>query len=880
MLCCVAVLLALGTGATAGPPSPAPATVLLDGPLNATWAANHAEEWASRGFGGIILDGLALEEDTEGLTQEIRAAAARLSEAGLAANFMRLDLAPWRPWYGGGRVMAEGVARFAEAGAFCRDTGLRGIAVDLRPDALPQHYAWDGYAREAGPAELRAGAEDFGRCALRAYLKSFPEGEILLLATSPVGSAGPLWHACFAGMIAAPDAADVTIHVVLSETTLGLGGDDPLNALERTREVLGSRLGPALQAAWGSQVALGAMLEPIVYEQGLPRAAYPVEQWRYQVTLARLLSEGYCVVRAPEGGWWQVTSREAEDYAHLLQGGPAQVRLMPPPPRDLDQYEVNSPVADYTRLGPGTLAAQPAFLLRDDRGAAAFLPAGLPRGYALPLRSGFVAVTNVYTGTVHDIAANSGEARIPAIKGPLVVDRLPMAEHGLPACLWLTAAEPLVAGGTRSKVRFGFWNGTGAAVEGNLEAFGVPGYSLGRASFPLKLAPGETARFDRFVQGIFHQGDRPAFRLNLVLEGGGTATGSFTVPVTPARTWTHYLDAPLACAPVALLDGTDQASAYALAGGGGDLWLLDASGAVLAEHRFRGRTQFLLTSRVGRGTARAVAIDTRGTVRVLDVDGSVETVARTEGALPPRCAAVVEGRAVVLGCDTGEVRWVPLRMGKGWTVDMGAPVAYVLAEGLGVTCLVAGNAPKLISLDALGRRRWTFDLPAPPACEPLWTPGGLAVGLADGRVLLAGASADAPLVWCGESGEAPVDLAAADGLLVLTGAGVRQFDWQGTEQWSVDTPGLRLVGREPRGARVFLGESGRELVTVDARGAQPWLEFRRGAPVEVAPSLAPLPGGPGVLANFADGAVVLFRPQRPTAPPPSEAFQDSGPDGP
>ncbi len=877
--------------ATADRVSPARASVmsavLLAAPVNATWAANTAAQWREKGFRGFLFQGLREGLAPPGipvaeanrLLLEIRAAQARLGEAGLDRNFLRLPLTPDAPYFADGKWARRGIESIREAARFCRESGLRGIVLDTRPDSLMFRYRWDGYRLdETPPKTLREGARRFGRQAVRACLRAYPEGEILLIV-DPLPSAAPLWHALFQGMLEGPGAAaDVSIQVLVGASAgiLDTPGHE-VDALNRVTARLTARCTPEQRRVWERQGALCLGLEPIRYRQGLPVPAYAIEYFRARLCMAKAVSGAYAWINAPDGGWWEIMPDEVDAYGRLAQGGAAAVLPTPPlPPRHKD-YVVRTPVDDFLRVGPGGLGKRPdGFILRDDYGAALLLPRGVPEGFEMPMHGGTLPVTNLYIGTRHEIEPKEGMAVVPPIKGPLLLERLPIARYALPACPWMNISKALTAGERRGEIEFGVENRTGDTLRGKLEAFGAEGYSVGAAGFPVRLEPDETAVYRRAVQGIFREGDRPVFRLVLRLDGGGSAARDFTMPVRPAEAWMQFLDTSARVAPAALLRRQGTLEGVAAVGGDGGLWLLNARGVVVRTLLDDLVVTHVLAGLNAGGAPRVAAFGTRGNMMVLDAQGEIQWRRDLNHESAPETGLVVKsspGRAdtAVTVFPDGSIEATPLDGGRGWRREMGGTVANPTWLGDALVVSVQGaKGQSLVCLDQGGSLRWERELPSAPSCPPILLNKSprpvLAVALADGTLSrhdpATGEWLDATGTACARP-RALAPLPESDGmLLLLTDDRVMATTPEGTVQWSADAWAPRLTGAF-HGEGMVIADGFGALHLARRDGLFPWTNAPPHGRLTCAPVSLPVRRGeaPRFLMTFSDASLRLITPQ-------------------
>ena len=576
------------------------AAPLLAAPINATWAANHAEQWHEKGFRGFLFEGilddlrlfpseeerlrkrhfagsteffdedntapiqssrdyLAESSDYEGvllpgdwqaLTREITGAANRLRAAGIEHNFLHMNLAPDAAWYTDPFLLDIAEKRFEAAGHFCRAANLRGIALNTHSNSLMHDFRWDGHPAEVSPEHLSAGAFRFARRALRAFIRACPEGEILLIAKD-IASAGPLWFSFVNGARNAPGAAETTsVLVVLLEPPdireHRFFKDSPASL----ESLLNDRAEPFASRTSTPALNLAFSLEPVRYEGSIPTARHSLEVYRRALYAAALYGKQYVLIWAPEGGWWQIPPDTAEQFMHLRQGGAARVRFAPPVPRTLDAYAPRILMEGSTWLGSSNVSGSAAEVLKNDKGAALLIWDGTQSEIQLPSRKTMVILSNVCTDDRIYLTPRDGTVTIPALPGPMLIEGMPLRDYALPASLWMDVIPALNAGVSRSEVVFGVHNPLSATLRGALSVVSDTRYALGASSFSIYVAPGESTRFRRTLRGISHLGNRLEFNLSLNIAADAPEVRTFSFPVAPELEFKFFADAGLSGPPV------------------------------------------------------------------------------------------------------------------------------------------------------------------------------------------------------------------------------------------------------------------------------------------------------------------------------------------
>lgn len=754
------------------------AVPLLAAPINATWAANHGEDWHERGIRGFLFQGLlddlrllpseadrpefsvaaagAGEEattptlgahpqypgamvvsgDWDALKQETRGAINRLNAQGISHNFLHITLAPEAPYLVNAALADIAVQRFHQAGMLCAATGLRGIAVETQSHSGIFDYRWAGYPPGTAADALADDARRFALRLMRAYIRAHPEGTLLLLAGSPE-TAGPLWFPFIEGALESVGAADaIPIRLAFLDEADRL---DPRYYESRPRQVsrwFRQRVSTAAYERWTRQGGLVFGLEPIHYRQDIPAARYPLDAYRRALHAAALYGTEYVLLQAPDGGWWHIPPDVAEQFAHLRQAGRARVRYAPPVPRALDAFMPRLLFPDAGYIGPLDVAGNRAEVLHNDRGATLVFWDGIPDDLELRARQQIIAVTPLCQGEKHFLTPREGRLTLPAQAEAFLVEGLSPREFALPAALWLDASEPIAAGITRQEVRFGIANPLTVPLRGTLTLVADPQYGLGAAAFPVNLAPGESATFQRKVQGISFLGPRARFRLTLAMASGAPVQREFSLPVEPPVQSRLVLDAPPTGAALLLRPPRERSHPL--------LFLLDARGGLWcrdteSEHllwRQQSRGAFRLPPVLladERGESRVAVVNEYGRARLFDAAGVEraqlfldlpEPAGIAALRLPdsPAAVMVLGAQSGVLVCHeaSGRRQWrIDAPMKLGWLVsDTALPGILVVAGNVAAPEAESPDTGRLSAYDHLGNVLWTTELEHPVSCEP------------------------------------------------------------------------------------------------------------------------------------------------------------------
>lgn len=858
---------------TGPPPPPAMPGTILAAPINATWAANQALQWHRRGFSGFVFEGIAdslpatpsatVPFSDPLLEREIRAAVSRLKDAGIKQNFLHCFLTPEDTWFASGESLERAVQFFGAAGAFCKKTGLRGMALDTKPDSMIFDLRWDGYALDPIAQErVRAGAQSFGRRILRAFIRECPEADIFI-PVDDLSQVGRLWFDLMQGFAEAPGAADsVRLHLVLR----GVAQQDGPNALRRAhdtfRGIFADRLSGDAAAWWRDTGHVSMALEPLGYTGDVPVATVEPGDFRVLHAAAQLLSDQFVWINAPEGGWWSVDPDDPLRSAPLKQQGAARVANVRPLTALWADYNVNSPLSGQRRVGPWPDGAGAIDVLAGPRGAAAIFWAGLEAPLDVPNRFNSVVLTQITTGNRTEYFPRDGKITLPATAGPLLLAGLPQADWTVPAGLW---AEPLPdprqAG--RALVRYGWRNLTGEPLNGELRLDPVPRLGAGGA-FPVVDTQGDAdLQRSTHLLGRLSPADPLDFRVNLVLEGGTVRGRAVHAPILPPERWRYQADGPLTVgAPVALAPAPGTGDGYLYASTAGDVGRLAGDGTPQWLRRFRetwraGPTPVLLAPE----QQGVLLSDDRGGLRCLDTQGALLWETKVAPAASPESlyagdlfrapydGILLLGEDATLYCLTaaGRLLWhFPLTgtpyLGLYDPARAGQAIPpFAESTGVAQRIYVAtadGADSRLCRLDAMGHVVWQHALPAPAASAPLVYPRNedadfaVAVGLSDGTVIVWQANDGRQLaLWnvhenlpVGSLLVASLGLGPALSLLACSPAGLTALGAGGERQWEIPIAGALscTAGIRSGKPRFYVHDAAGHLTLAQPDGSVTW----------------------------------------------------------
>ncbi|NLV43637.1 MAG: PQQ-binding-like beta-propeller repeat protein [Candidatus Hydrogenedentes bacterium] len=897
---------------------PRPAMPLLAAPINATWAANHAEEWRERGFRGFLFEGIlddlrlfpselekmrresltgGMEDNTaplrserdyaaEGFTgnemlvpvhwnelgREINGACNRLRAAGVDRNFLRIALAPEDAWFTDAALMAVAEQRFRLAGQFCSEANLRGIAIDTQNSSLIYDYLWDGYSPETSPESLAEGAYTFGLRVLRAFIRHFPAGEIILI-TGDVSLSRPLWFDMIEGALDAPGAASGI------QVSLALFDSPDIRSRTHYRQYpsILARLLSKRSSRGTKENAITARdvlfsLEPVYYEGDIPTARYLLEAYRVALYASALYAGDYVLIRAPQGGWWQIPPDIVEQFQHLKQGGRARVQFAPPVPRTLDAYSPRLLYADAVNIGSLTIDGRDAEVLKGEGGAALLVWEGTSKEMSLAGRTNMISATHLVTGETEHFLPRDGTIRIPVLSGPVLIDGMPLNAYALPAAMRLGLQSPLLGGVSLAELSFGIRNPLAAPLRGSIALVTDAHYALGETTFSLNLAPGEEAFYSRTLRGISSYGARPQFQINLAIAADPVITRNYAVTTTPETYFSDWLDGPMPVSPVFLRQKeTNDSHLLFWCDSRGRLTCFDVrSGKSLWHRRLAGSySQAPVLVEDDKGNVSIGVVSDQGRLRLYDLQGKEKLALWSEErrihivaalpAGPPHLGSMLltgdEGNRVSIYDTRGQlVRRIALSTSMTCllTTRM-CPNTFFVALNLssdGVpkhdkdkpVSSTAEQACRVEAVDIEGRILWEKELTRSLSCPPSFIeePDGgrilLCLGDVDGRIICLDARDGAVvgewkandgsvrhLAGAGAGGDACswVFFISGEHLYAQPVAG-DSFQGKVSEPWRIAVSQPTALSALPAGEGVAIGSAGGAIYALNASGALMW----------------------------------------------------------
>lgn len=936
---CLALLLTLG-GAGAGEeklvrfssPDLVP-PVLLAAPINATWAANHAEYWQRIGFCGFLFEGIfdtlddprwseaesAPEAFGHPLLEEIRLAQTRLRESGIEKNFLRLTFSPGNACLASPNLREQAIRLISRAGVFCRRAGLRGLALDTSPGDPAYWKQWEGYAD--GTTDISAlpkVAHDFAKSILRAFIRACPEGEILLVATD-TQETGPLWFNLLDGLIASAGAADTVPIELLAAAPPARDSEEELKMRRDTlQRTLGLCLGKEAWSIWKRQGGVDLGLTPLGFIKGIAPAEFASpETFRRHLTAAKLLSHRYAWIDAPVGGWWYVSAEEAGQYATLRQNGRAAVQEtvvvsdavweFAKGRRSDFPYTVRQPLDGFQRIGtlPGYETPPTwGWVLRNGNEAAlaAWNPRAIfaskehgGRGDVYVLENGAAPcwVTPLESGVRQPLTPKD-RLEVPIPDGPVLLEGLPLSEWAISAALSIESEAPLTPGGAPATLELGYTQASPLAMDAQIECT-VPNDPFANTrNFQVSLKDGESIRLHHRVQGNWRLGATQTFQLSLIIPGGAVVHREAAFPVWPEMKGAYWCGAPLVGAPsVQDFDG-DGRYEIAFCDADGGVTGLRANGELLWQRVSTIPFEVGPAALQERDGALVAVCDGTGQLRCLDGEGrEVFMVSLGGGHSPQALLSAQLGDAVwlVAGMPDGRVVAVEPRSGRLWEHILKGPLLEVcVAEGA-VAALVQEDVPVLRMLDGRGEIQWRTELPPMTVTRPLLAilsgnPSTIVASTLPGELLQFEISTGSPLRKISLGGPVAVQCVAASGLDLLAGTecGLYCIGADGALRWDMGGWGVPSVAsRRVGGVSMTVAATERGgWMGVNSEGALQWEENRALGPILGVPCVGDIDADGRIECVYgsADRTVRIIGLDLVSAPPPRVIRGSRRPPGP
>lgn len=845
----------------ANPPAPPVPRVLVDAPIAARIAANDIAHWKALGASGFLFSGIyddftgAPQEGLQdfgptapesSLLKEIRLSIDELESNGIDQNFLRATFAPNRPWFSDRDRAREALQFFQGLGIFCQRAGLRGIALDLAPNAPIYQYAWPEYdLATLSTTRLAESARELGRRGMRAYIREVPDANLLFIARD-IEHAGPLFFAFLEGLIESVGAASsMRLDLAVPMPPEAKGFDAAASYLADLEAQLCDAFGEEARRIWQRQGGFVPLLRPNFAPEALA-------SWRTQVAVAKLVASDYIAVQGDYGAWWSLSEKQAKGYAKLRQRPGGTARATPRPVDGQKAWDFNTPFDRFERVGTHSEIDAAPYVFADGPRAAALFWAAPAKPLVPDAGASALLRTSLATRETKTLAPEDGDIKAERIDTPALIAGLPLAPWAAPAALWCAFDATPTAGQGRVPLRFGVRNVFPGDLSGSIEVTTPDALSLGTGTFPILLRPGQSTVFERWIQGRFSL-EEPV-RLTLSLKSPVSPGVERRIRATThlATRWQYRRDAAIHAAPL-VLPGADPI--VVVASDAGDVAGYTSEGVLVWQRRYPPPLRLARwAGRDGAAPPRIAIADGRGMIRVLVSRSEPVWEAQGEPGIVDlqfvdlfangRDCLLVQSTGHTIQCYSadGKLAWQRADGGEDHPY-LGSPAAYrqysVAQEPRRdedrLYLAVPGKAPTLCRVGGNGGALWTRALPAAPTLAPVFLPeqgslpARLAVRLADDTLAFYRADIGAPLevakpAIAGHWREClPIELDPQhDGpeMLVIGDEALALLDQRGVLLWSQAGLAARQAALldDPRGPALLV--LGREQLTALSPGGK------------------------------------------------------------
>jgi len=349
------LFLALFLSCSEDPPKP---KTLLFSPITPEYLQATATDWKTIGFDGFLLSGIMSnwaddiwstdgDSETRGeddLTlQRMKACNDACREAGIEDNFIKIAFYSHVPLWTDEEAWKPIHQNFYEAARFARESGCRGIALDIEYVGEQYDMDWEGYDYSTyTQCELQTAAIKRGREIVQAMLRAYPDMVFLKLPEG-ITFYGPLAGNLFTGMVQAMAKADAPggMHM-LTESTYDMTSTLGLIHYARTLETkVLSVLDKASAEYWKKKCGIVLGGWPLGYYRKIldehgefigwsgreetfgneivgsyadKSSRFSVEEFRDQYSGILLGSKRYCWIYGHGATWWQYTEGDIKKF--------------------------------------------------------------------------------------------------------------------------------------------------------------------------------------------------------------------------------------------------------------------------------------------------------------------------------------------------------------------------------------------------------------------------------------------------------------------------------------------------------------------------------------------------------------------------------------
>jgi hypothetical protein len=323
----------------ANPRDPWP-KLLIFGSMKPAYLRDHAAEWASYGFRGVLFhigdwsqDVWAVDGNPttvgrqDAFFKEVESCNKVAAPLGIDSNFITFAYYNRLPdWFDDTAWQAK-AGKYEQTALLARDSGCRGVAVDMEYISEQYELNWEGN-RGHSETSLRAKARARGFQLAEALLRGFPDLVLLILPEGPMFY-GPLCGEMVGGMtevLAAHDAPG-GLHLLTETSYTKADVRWLLTYPFRVDNAVWAYLSPGARRYWQERctVALGQWPLSADSERRDPQGnlvRWPndkkpnlsLEEFRQQTAACRMVSKRYHWIYMHGAAWWNLMPEEAAKY--------------------------------------------------------------------------------------------------------------------------------------------------------------------------------------------------------------------------------------------------------------------------------------------------------------------------------------------------------------------------------------------------------------------------------------------------------------------------------------------------------------------------------------------------------------------------------------
>ena len=314
--------------------------LLIFGTMKPAYLRDHAKEWASYGFRGVLFhigdwsrDVWAVDGDPstvgrqDAFFKEVESCNKVGAPLGIDSNFITFAYYYHLPdWFDDTAWRAK-AAKYEQTALFARTSGCRGVAVDMEYISEQYEPDWEGN-RAHSEASLRAKARERGFMLAEALLRGYPGMDLLVLPEGPIFY-GPLCGEMIGGMAEALAAhkAPGGLHLLTEMSYQNANVLWLLTFPARVEAAVWPYLSRRARRYWREKCTIAIGQWPLSADHDIrddqgnlvrwPNDKKPnlsVEEFRQQTAACRMVSKRYHWVYMHGAAWWSLTPEEAQKY--------------------------------------------------------------------------------------------------------------------------------------------------------------------------------------------------------------------------------------------------------------------------------------------------------------------------------------------------------------------------------------------------------------------------------------------------------------------------------------------------------------------------------------------------------------------------------------